>query len=142
MEELNKDIKNKNIDYTLEENQSSFNIFNYFVENHPNDIIPIFLFEKIRILLEKNFNNKIKDVFVSYSFNIKKYPDYLSIIKDINNNFIISTSYDWSRIFLFLFISIIILLSIYYCFIRNKSNKKQKNNLNQGGEELKEVFNS
>ena len=139
-EELNEDIKSKNIDYILEENKSSFNIFNYFVENHPNDIIPIFLFEKIRICLEKNFRNKIKDEIISYSFNIEKYPDYLSIIKDINNNFI--TSYDWSRIIIFLFISIIILLSIYYCFIRNKSNKKQKNNLNQGGEELKEVFNS
>ena len=139
-EELNQDIKNKNIDYILEENKSSFNIFNYFVENHPNDIIPIFLFEKIRILLEKIFKNKIKDVIISYSFNIEKYPDYLSIIKDINNNFI--TSYDYSKILIFLLISII-LLFIYYCFIRNKSNKKNKNNnVNQGGEELKEVLNS
>ena len=139
-EELNQDIKNKNIDYTLEENKSSFNIFNYFVENHPNDIIPIFLFEKIRILLEKIFKNKIKDVIISYSFNIEKYPDYLSIIKDINNNFI--ASYDYSKILIFLLISII-LLFIYYCFIRNKSNKKNKNNnVNQGGEELKEVLNS
>ena len=137
--ELNQDIKKKNIDYTLEENKRSFNIFNYFVENHPNDIIPIFIFEKIRILLENIFRNKIKDLIISYPFNIEKYPNYINIIKDINNNFI--TSYDYSRILVFLFISII-LLFIYYCFIRNKSNKNHKNNINQEGEELKEVFNS
>ena len=137
--ELNQDIKKKNIDYTLEENKRSFNIFNYFVENHPNDIIPIFIFEKIRILLKNIFKNKIKDLIISYPFNIEKYPNYINIIKDINNNFI--TSYDYSRILVFLFISII-LLFIYYCFIRNKSNKNHKNNINQEGEELKEVFNS
>ena len=139
-EELNKDIKDKNIDYTLEENKSSFNIFNYFIENHPNDIIPIFLFEKIRILLEKIFKNKIKDMIISYSFNIEKYPDYLNILEDINKNFI--TFYYWPRILIFALISIIILLLVYYCFIRKKSNKKNKNIINQGGEELKEVFNN
>jgi len=139
-EELNKDIKDKNIDYTLEENKSSFNIFNYFIENHPNDIIPIFLFEKIRILLEKIFKNKIKDMIISYSFNIEKYPDYLNILENINKNFI--TFYYWPRILIFALISIIILLLVYYCFIRKKSNKKNKNIINQGGEELKEVFNN
>ena len=139
-EELNKDIKDKNIDYTLEENKSSFNIFNYFIENHPNDIIPILVFEKIRILLEKIFKNKIKEMIISYSFNIEKYPDYFNILENINSNFI--TSYNWSRILIFVLISIIILLFIYYCFARKKSNKKNKNIINQGGEELKEVFNN
>ena len=122
--ELNKDFKKKNINYTLEEDQSSLNVLNYFIENHPNDIIPIFFYEKIRILLEEIFVNKIKGIIINYSFYIEKYPDYIRIKDIIYRNFIISPYQIviWLLIIILIALTLII-ISIYF-YRHCQKNKK------------------
>ena len=134
--ELNKDFQNHNLDYTLNEDKS-FNLFDYFIENHPNDIMPIFFYEKIKILMEDIFINKIKELIIKYPFNIKKYPDYLTIRNNIKNNFIqTSNSNNLLLILIPSFILLIIIGIVIFC-VRKYYFKKNKNNRNEDeGEEL------
>lgn len=124
--ELNEDFKKENISYTLEENQSSLNVLNYFIENHPNDIIPILFYEKIRTLLEEIFINEIKEIIINFSFYIEKYPDYLNIIDIIYRNFIRSPykTLIWLLIIILVILVLIIIFKYVYRYI--KKNKKEE----------------
>ena len=130
--ELNEDFEKLDLDYTLEVNKS-FSLKNFFIENHPNDIIPIFFYEKIRILLEEIFFNAIKNMTVNYSFSIEKYPDYSNILDIISKNFIISYNNNkfWRRI-IRLIIIILIIVSLF--IIYNRYYKRNKTENDEGTE--------
>ena len=75
LDRLNEDFKDSNIDYTIEEEKKWYDIFNLFIEKHPRDFIPIFLYEKITKLVEEAFLNEMEEIIVNtdYNFDIK-YP--------------------------------------------------------------------
>ena len=159
---LNEDFKNSKIDYTIDENKNSWNILNWLIDKHPNDMIPIFLYEKISKLIEKVFFKKIKEIIINHHFNIK-YPNYLNIINDINNNFNIiddvnknfnitddvtpekSNIFLWDNeilIALVILVIIIIIVCPIYCCLKNKNEEKQKKkNQSDLDEELQDINN-
>ena len=159
---LNEDFKNSKIDYTIDENKNSWNILNWLIDKHPNDMIPIFLYEKISKLVEKVFFKKIKEIIINHHFNIK-YPNYLNIINDINNNFNIiddvnknfnitddvtpekSNIFLWDNeilIALVILVIIIIIVCPIYCCLKNKNEENQnKKNQSDLDEELQDINN-
>ena len=154
LRKLNEDIKNSNIDYTIDEKKNSWNILNWFIDKHPNDMIPIFLYEKISKLIEKLFFKKIKEIIINHNFNIK-YPNYLNIINDINKNFNKtdnippekSNNFLWdNKILIALVILVIIIIIIIVCLIKcclknkNEENQNKKNQIDLD-EELQDINN-
>ena len=121
--QINQDLKSKNIDYNLEETKSILDVFNYLEDYHPNDVIPIFFYEKIKKLFEKIFINKFKEMFVNYPFDIEKYPDFLNIINNIEKNFSHSNKIKYLFIIILIVVAILICFGIYY-FIGKRKNEK------------------
>ena len=160
--ELNEDLKNSKLDYTVDENKNIWNPKNWFIDKNPNDMIPIFLYEKISKLIEKVFFKKIKEIIINHHFNIK-YPNYLNIINDINNNFNIiddvnknfnitddvtpekSNIFLWDNeilIALVILVIIIIIVCPIYCCLKNKNEENQnKKNQSDLDEELQDINN-
>ena len=153
LRKLNEDIKNSNIDYTIDEKKNSWNILNWFIDKHPNDMIPIFLYEKISKLIEKLFFKKIKEIIINHNFNIK-YPNYLNIINDINKNFNKtdnippekSNNFLWDNKILIALVILVIIIIIIVCLIKcclknkNEENQNKKNQIDLD-EELQDINN-
>ena len=157
LKKLKEDLKKLNKDYTIVENKPFYS--NWFSDKHPNDMIPIFLYEKISKLIEKVFFKKIKEIIVAHNFKIK-YPNYSNIINIINNNFkdelppqkknneseYISKLPEKSNnslfdnkiiIFVVPTIIIIIIVGLIYCCFKTNENK----NKDDQGEELENMNN-
>ena len=139
LERLNEDFKDSNIDYTIEEEKKWWQFYNYFIEKHPRDFIPIFLYEKITKLVEEVFLNKMEEIIVhtTYNFDIK-YPNYFDIIKNINENFneLPPTPNKFSLCIIIVIIVIVAVLCLICYFVFRKRNNKDKNQNNE--EELQE----
>ena len=157
LKKLKEDLKKLNKDYNIDENKYFYS--NWFSDKHPNDMIPIFLYEKISKLIEKVFFKKIKEIIVAHNFKIK-YPNYSNIINIINNNFkdelppqkknneseYISKLPEKSNnslfdnkliIFVVPTIIIIIIVGLIYCCFKTNENK----NKDDQGEELENMNN-
>ena len=146
LKKLKTDLKELNKDYTIVENKHFYS--NWFSDKHPNDMIPIFLYEKISKLIEKVFFKKIKEIIVDHNFKIN-YPNYSNIINIINLNFkdelppqmknneskYISKFPEKSNNFLldekiiiaFVIIIVFIIVGLIYCCLKNDENKNNKN---------------
>ena len=136
MERLNEDFKDSNIDYTIEEEKKWWQFYNYFIEKHPRDFIPIFLYEKITKLVEEAFLNEMEEIIVNtdYNFDIK-YPNYLDIINNINKNFNELPQNNFSldkKIVIIAVFSIVVFaivcLICYFVFCKKNNKDKNQNN--------------